>query len=185
VYRGELRRKRIWRVTSKILHFAADESPLVSRRSPSVEALPCCPGRRPNVRVEPQVTRSVAVNHWADRAAAGALVTEMVPKRPARQCLPAPADAPPPREIARRRWLWLTQNFLQRQAQRFTVIIAAAGKSRRQPCAAALDALNTRGHQTGNCAQRHDGAGPVKSAPGDPQLFYPIGRLAFGNPPKL
>jgi hypothetical protein len=51
--------------------------------------------------------------------------------------------------------------------------------------AAALDALNAGGHQTDECAQRHDGAGPVKPAPGDPQLFDPIGRLALGKPPKL
>jgi hypothetical protein len=33
--------------------------------------------------------------------------------------------------------------------------------------------LNTRGHQTGKCAQRHHGAGPVKPAPGDPHPHMP------------
>jgi hypothetical protein len=28
-----------------------------------------------------------------------------------------------------------------------------------------MDTLNTCGHKTGKCAQRHDGAGPVKPAP--------------------
>jgi hypothetical protein len=51
--------------------------------------------------------------------------------------------------------------------------------------AAALDPLNTGGHQAGKSAQRHDGAGPVKPAPADPQLLDPIGRLAFGAAPKL
>ena len=41
------------------------------------------------------------------------------------------------------------------------------------------------GRQTGKRAQRHDGAGPVKPAPGDPQPFGPLGRLALGKPPKL